>query len=97
MSEQPGDPRRIIKELIKVLTGRQEEFDGIPAATMELRRVLAPYGIPLRCLLVIDDVWRSAELSPLRKEHLTVPVWLRRAIVKFCLFTRGKKRFQWMQ
>lgn len=60
LGQNPGDLTLKLVELIEVLSGERPGFKEEAAASARLRELLADRDI----LMVIDDVWNAAHLSP---------------------------------
>ena len=60
LSEDPGDLKLKLLDLIEVLSGDRPGFATREAATARLAELLADRDI----LMVIDDVWNAADLDP---------------------------------
>lgn len=60
LGEKPGDLTPHVKDWIESLTGERPDFAGLDAAAARLAELLRDRVM----LLVIDDVWDSADLEP---------------------------------
>lgn len=60
LGENPGDLTGRVEDLIYTLSGERPGFSSVQAAAARLAELLADRDI----LLVIDDVWNSAHLTP---------------------------------
>jgi WD40 repeat protein len=60
LGERAGDLLGRVDELIKILTGERRGFHTLDAAKAALAEALDDR----QCLLVIDDVWTTADLAP---------------------------------
>ncbi|NRF71207.1 TIR domain-containing protein [Aquincola sp. S2] len=65
LGEAPDTPALLgkLNDLIRTLSDERPTFEGLDAAATRLRELLADRDI----LLVIDDVWRAADLRPFLK------------------------------
>lgn len=60
LGETPGDLTPRVDELIQALTGQKGGFATLDGATARLRELLADRSL----LIVIDDAWNAAHLTP---------------------------------
>lgn len=60
LGENPGDLTGRVVDLIEILTGERPGFSDVNVAAVRLRQILAGRDV----LMVVDDLWNQAHLSP---------------------------------
>lgn len=60
LGENPGDLTGRVVDLIEILTGERPGFSDVNVAAVRLRQILSGRDV----LMVVDDLWNQAHLSP---------------------------------